>query len=124
MSFHFKQIYRAPQNVNLVEIIRVAQLFPRFLDQEEGRELTKEVIIGKLEATLKWIKKDKSPGLDRWSIDFYLAFFETLGVDLLKVNEHSRINGEILEYFTSTFITLIPKSDNPSTFDDYRPISL
>lgn len=43
---HFKKIYRVPPTVNLAEIIQVAQLFLRFLDQEEGRELTKEVTLG------------------------------------------------------------------------------
>eukprot|EP00253_Pinus_taeda_P016547 PITA_16547 len=52
-SSHFKQIYRAPPIVNLAEIIHVAQLFPRFVDQEGGRELTKEVTLGEMEATLK-----------------------------------------------------------------------
>eukprot|EP00253_Pinus_taeda_P010037 PITA_10037 len=92
--------------------------------EEAGRELTKEITIGELEATLKWFKKDKSPGLDGWSIKFYLDFFETLGNDLLNVIEHSRTSGKIHESFTSTFFALIPKSDNPSTFDNYKPISL
>lgn len=61
-SSHFKQIYRAPPNANLTEIIQVAQLFPRFVEQEDGRELAKEFTLGELEATLKWLKKDNSPG--------------------------------------------------------------
>ena len=32
-----------------------------------------------MEGTLKWFKKDKSSGLDGWSIEFYLAFYELLG---------------------------------------------
>lgn len=35
-SYHFKKIYRAPNNATLAEIIRVAQLFPHFVDQEEA----------------------------------------------------------------------------------------
>eukprot|EP00253_Pinus_taeda_P027834 PITA_27834 len=124
VTSHFKRTYRAPPYANLAEIIQVAQLFPRFVDQEADRELSKEITIGELKATIKWFKKDKSPGSSRWLIKFYLYFFETLGADLLKVLENSRTSGKILESFTSTFIALIPKSDNPSTFDDYILISL
>jgi len=57
---HFKQIYKAPPNVTLSEVIQVAQLFPQFLDQETAMDLNQEVTMGELEATLKWFKRDKS----------------------------------------------------------------
>ena len=38
--------------------------------------------------------------------------------------EESRTNGRMHDEFNSTFITLIPKSDFPQTYNDYRPISL
>ena len=71
---HFKQVYQAPPNPTLEEVIRVAQLFPRFVDQEDSMDLNREVTLGELEATLKWFKRDKSPGLDGWSVEFYLPF--------------------------------------------------
>lgn len=61
---HFKQAYSAPPNITLGEIILVAQLFPRYVDQEEAMELEKEVSLGELEATLKCFKRDKSTGPD------------------------------------------------------------
>lgn len=80
--------------------------------------------MGELEYTLKWFKKDKSPGPDGWFVEFYTAFFEILGEDLLKVIEECRILGRMYEAFNSTFIALIPKSNNPNSFNDFRPISL
>eukprot|EP00253_Pinus_taeda_P031755 PITA_31755 len=53
-----------------------------------------------------------------------MNFFDTLGEDILKVVEDCRINGKMYEAFNTTFIALIPKSDNPISFDDFRPISL
>jgi len=47
-----------------------------------------------------------------------------LGKDILKVVEESKKNGHIHEPINATFIALIAKSDNPTTFDDFRPISL
>jgi len=121
---HFRGIYKAPEEVNILEIMRVAELFPRYIEQEDSEELQKEVTMAELEATLKWFKKDKSFGPDGWTIDFYLAFFDILGNDLLKIVEDSRRRGRISSAIKSTFIALIPKTNAPSTFDDFRPISL
>eukprot|EP01018_Ginkgo_biloba_P010531 Gb_16175 [translate_table: standard] len=43
--------------------------------------------------------------------------------DLLKVVEESRVHGKVLASFNATFIALIPKGDNPSSFEEYKPIS-
>eukprot|EP00253_Pinus_taeda_P029159 PITA_29159 len=104
--------------------MRVAELFPRYIDQEDSEELLKEVTMAELEATLKWFKKDKNPGPDGWTIEFYLAFFDFLGNDLLKIVEDSRRRGRISSAIKSTFTALIPKSNAPISFDDFRPISL
>lgn len=95
-----------------------------FVDQENVMELNKEVTLGELEATLKWFKGDKSPGPDGWSVEFYTTFFEILGDDLLKVIEDCRTMGHMHGAINTTFITLIPKSDNPTSFDHFHPISL
>lgn len=121
---HFSGIYKAPGNVNILEIMRVAELFPRYVDQENSEELLKEVTMDELEATLKWFKKDKSPGPDGWTIEFYISFFDILGHDLLRLVEDSRRRGRISSAIKSTFIALIPKTDNPLSYDEFRPISL
>ena len=84
---HFRDLYKAPANTNLAEIIRVARLFPRFVDQEAEDLLMKPVTLQELEDTLKWFQRDKSPGLDGWPIEFYLAFFDVMGQDILNLIE-------------------------------------
>eukprot|EP00253_Pinus_taeda_P033090 PITA_33090 len=121
---HFKGIYRAPREANILEIMRVVEKFPRFVLQEDSDELTKEVTMKELEATIKWFKKDRSPGPDRWIIESYIAFLDLLGNDLLNIIEHCRRNGRISSAIKSTFIALIPKANHPISFNDYRPISL
>jgi len=54
-------------------------------------DLHREVTLGELEVTLKWFKKDKSPILDGWLVEFYLEFFDILGQDLLKVIRDCRM---------------------------------
>jgi hypothetical protein len=57
-------------------------------------------------------------------MEFYTRFYDLLGKDLLAVVEESRIIGRMHAPFNSTFISLIPKSDKPKSFDDFKPISL
>lgn len=105
-------------------MINIAGLFPWFVNEDEAEELNSPVTLGELEGTLKWFKKDKSPRLDGWSIEFYIAFFDILGNDLLKIVEECRTSGSLYNAINSTFITLIANSNSTSSFNDFRPISL
>jgi hypothetical protein len=51
-------------------------------------------------------------------------FFDLVGDDLLEMVEESRIRGEVVRGLNSTFLALIPKVNKPTSFDDFRPISL
>jgi hypothetical protein len=75
-------------------------------------------------AALKSFSKDKSPGPDGWTVEFYLHFFDLVGTELLELVEDSRLHGKVSGALNSTFLTLIPKENHPITFDDYRPIAL
>jgi hypothetical protein len=69
-------------------------------------------------------KKEKSPGPDGWTVEFFTYFFDLVGEDLLEMVEESRRLGKITGGLNATFLTLIPKANKPSTFDDFRLISL
>jgi hypothetical protein len=73
---------------------------------------------------LKSFAKDKSPGPDGWMIEFLIHYFDIIGVDLLELVEDSRIRGFVNKSLNTTFLTLIPKVNNPSSFGDFRPIAL
>jgi hypothetical protein len=70
------------------------------------------------------IKKDKSPGPDGWTIDFFRDFFELVGKDLVLVLEEIRKGGKLKLAFNTMFLALIPKSDLLVSFEDFRPIAL
>jgi hypothetical protein len=79
---------------------------------------------GEVEEVLNSFKNDPCFGLDGWPMEFFFRCYEVLGKDLLRVLEDSRTNGRVLANFNSTFIALIPKSDNLDSFEKYKPISL
>ena len=69
-------------------------------------------------------KNDKNLGPDGLPVEVYRALFDVLGMDLLRVIEDSWKNGKIPIVFNSTFIVMIPKTDHPTCFEDFMPISL
>ena len=121
---HFQSLYKEQVGSTLAEIIQLAQLFPQFVDAEENIELMEEVMMEELKSTLHSFQKDKSPRPDGWTIEFYLGLFDILREDLLNVVEESRRTGRIHATINATFIALIPKVENPVTFDDFRSLSL
>jgi hypothetical protein len=121
---HFQKLFKGDRTTNLVDIIKLALYFPSFVDEENNQNLFAEVTESELKDTMQSFQKDKSPGPDGWNIEFYLGFFDLLGKDILKVVEESRLNGRIHGPLNSTFIALIPKVNEPLSFDDFRPISL
>ena len=57
-------------------------------------------------------------------MEFFIFFFDLVKHALLKDVEQSHREGKVGINLNSNFMTLIPKSDNPRTFADLRPISL
>jgi len=98
--------------------------FTHFIDEDEAEPLLASVIDKELIEVLHSFQKGKSLSPNGWPIEFYLGYFDILGTDLLKVVEESRGRRHIHNPINTTFISLIRKSDSPSSFDDFRPISL
>ena len=83
-----------------------------------------EVSEEKLKTILHSFQKDKIPGLDGWTIEFFLEAYETIGLDLLHLVEESWANGHVHSPLNTTFLIVIPKKDNPVILEYFRPISL
>lgn len=76
-----------------------------------------------MEEVLNNISKDKSPGLDKRIVDFFI-FFDILGGEILELIEEYIIKDCVSRDLNSTFLAMIHKCDKPTIFQDYRPISL
>jgi hypothetical protein len=120
----FQDLYKAENKATIEEVIRMVQYFPSFTSEEDNRMLMEKVTLEELKAVLNSFQKDKSPGPDGWTIEFFLGFFDSIGQDILSLVEETRLTGQMPLSLNSTFIALIPKKDNPDTLDDFRPISL
>jgi hypothetical protein len=77
-KIHFQSLFKVDRRVNITDIIRLALYFPSFVDEEGNRELYAEVTEAELKETLHSFQKDKSPGPDGWTIEFYRVFLTLL----------------------------------------------
>ncbi|KAK2647697.1 hypothetical protein Ddye_015186 [Dipteronia dyeriana] len=66
----------------------------------------------------------KAPGKDGLSAMFYQKFRDTIGTSVTAACLEILNGGRSVEDINSTVITLIPKTQNPVSMTDYRPISL
>ena len=120
---HFKDAFSAPESFPIEEILQVLNIFPWMISEEMNNVLKKEVEYMELKHIIWSFKKDKSPGPDELINEFFLGFFDLLKYDLLKVVKEPQKSQKVLDSLNSTFIALIPKSQNPSTFGDFHPFS-
>eukprot|EP00253_Pinus_taeda_P035654 PITA_35654 len=121
---HFQRIFSDSGEATIAEVMRTTQCFPRLIEEDEADELSAPVSKVEVEAAMKNMGKEKIPSPDGWTIELFLHFFDLIGSDITEVVEELRRKGEIYRPFNSTFIALIPKKDEPETFEDFRPISI
>ncbi|VFQ84579.1 unnamed protein product [Cuscuta campestris] len=67
---------------------------------------------------------NSASGPDGFNGNFFKATWETIRQDVLTASQEFFMGQPIPRAYGSTFLTLIPKTDNPKRFEDYRPISL
>jgi hypothetical protein len=104
--------------------VKVCSFFFQLVSAEDNERLFEEAKVTKLLEVMSSFQKGKILGTDAWTVEFFIDFFDIMGIDLLRVVEEVKMSSRVLPNFNSTFIVLIPKVDKPRSSDDPRPISM
>ena len=70
------------------------------------------------------MKKNKSPGLDGLTTEFYQTFWPVVGNLLINMFNESYENGNLPDTQKKAVMSLIFKKDDEESIANYRPISL
>ena len=85
------------------------------LNQEEIEIINNLITSTKIEAVIKNLPKNKSPGPDGFTGEFYQIFREELTAILLNLFQKVSKEGTLQNSFYKATITLIPKPDKDNT---------
>ncbi|CAA7016344.1 unnamed protein product [Microthlaspi erraticum] len=99
-----KLLYRCPSSL--------AEIIVKIPTDEEIRD------------TIFSLPKNKAPGPDGFTVEFFTMSWDLVGQDLTEAVKSFFINGSLRRQVNSTVISLIPKTPGASVLTDFRPISL
>jgi len=121
---HYNFFFEEVDQTYIVDQVYTTRLYPRLVNDEDSLLLERPCTNLELWEVIKLFAKDKSMRLDGWMVEFFIRYFDLVGDELLEVVEDSRKIGEVVSSINLNFLALIPKFNKPSSFGDFRPISL
>jgi hypothetical protein len=80
-----QNIFKAQENLSISDQLAVLRNYPRMILEEEGHKVVELITLAEILSTLKGFSASKSPGLDGWTVEFFLAFFYLMGNDILEM---------------------------------------
>jgi len=121
---HFYNIANEPLEDRSRFIDHFTQYIPQLVTREDNHNLNRLVSEEEVSEVIKEMQSGKAPNPDRFNVDFFKAYWETLKHDILKVVDDSRRSKKVLKALNASFIALIPKQENAMTLDGFWPIAL
>lgn len=67
---------------------------------------------------------DKAPGPDGFNFHMIKTLWDSMAEDIKQFTDEFHSHGRLVKGLNTSFITLVPKKENPLSLDDFRPISL
>ncbi|GAU41508.1 hypothetical protein TSUD_302460 [Trifolium subterraneum] len=94
------------------------------IDEDGRNSLSKPVTKEEVTAALNSMKPYKAPGPDGFQCIFFKQYWHLVGDDIFDLVKTAFHTGYFDPTISDTLISLIPKIDSPTTYRDFRPISL
>jgi hypothetical protein len=94
------------------------------LNEEACHSLTKQVTNEEVTRALNQMHPFKAPGPDGFQGIFFKQYWHIIGEDVVSLISTAFETGSFPSTLSETLIALIPKTDCPKNFKEFRPISL
>jgi hypothetical protein len=121
---HFQSLYKEEDSDCEETISDYLSHIPSLVSRDDNADLMKLFTEEEICNVIWSMEPDKAPGPDGFSIHFYRACWDIIKIDLLKMIKAFHKRAKVGGNTNSTFLALIPKEVNPSSFERFRPISL
>jgi hypothetical protein len=118
---HFQQLFTSQGTHNITETTRTVQ---NRINAEMMDHLSKDFTADEVVSAIKGMKGLAAPGPDGLPAIFYHTYWDIIGPDIINMALNILNNGGDPSSLNTTHICLIPKTNNPSTHSEFRPISL
>jgi hypothetical protein len=118
----FKERMGTTENLSMK--FNLHEIFGDSLDRQLLDNLESSFFDKEIEDTIKQLPNEKSPGPDGFNNEFIKACWPIIGSDIKGLIQDFYEEKISLESINDSLITLIPKSESPTSANDFRPISL
>ncbi|GJU17261.1 RNA-directed DNA polymerase, eukaryota [Tanacetum coccineum] len=117
---HFAMRFQAP----VVNRSKLNFQFTKRLNSDQVAELENPITRDEIRKAVWGCGENKSPGPDGFTFDFFHKFWNIIGSDFCAAVEWFFDHSSFTRGCNSSFVSLIPKVQDPKFVNDYRPISL
>ncbi|XP_040987651.1 uncharacterized protein LOC121235368 [Juglans microcarpa x Juglans regia] len=118
---YFEEFLKANQSSSLPNL---ADLISGDVSEEENKIFRSPPLMDEVKNALFSIPKDSSSGSDGFGSGFYQHCWSLVKEDVFEAITDFFSGTELLRFYTASYIVLLPKIQNPTSFGNFRPISL
>lgn len=118
---YFSELFSSSNPTGIGEVLAS---IPSLITDDMNMQLSRDVDSSEVLMALKQMHRSKAPGPDGFSPGFYQHFWAVVGEDVVAAVKSFLLSDYSMRKINSTHVTLIPKTKDPKTMGDLRPISL
>jgi hypothetical protein len=118
---HFHSLFTHQSKANPKNEVDLIEHIPTMITNEENSELTRPIEEDEIKNVIWSLEPNKAPGLDGFSISFYRYFWELIKFDMKRMLQYTQRSCKLGGSMNTSFLALIPKETNPSSFTRFQP---
>lgn len=120
-SKYFQEFLTMPTEVEYGDLLA---LIDKSIFEEDNSMLCLEPSVEEVKEAIFSIPKQSSLGTDAFGFGFFMSCWDVIKEDVIEAAREFFRGSPLPRFYSSSFIVLILKIPDPSSFDKFRPISL